>query len=569
MFLHCFSLKDLTIPSDVSLSETAFSFCDLQKISIPFDLNFEKNTTRVIKCEELEVIYNNEIRSFRNIARLGQGVTGIIVHADDMVYFPDFDGNLIECPFSDLFKHVLDRKRRVEPSNFVLAFELYNWNKQKFVPKLEVVRRMNAKEIHLFSKDNNHKNWLKILVAFFGKSNLIFFEEKHLSLFKLAHALGVFSENSKQSKIATDYLIEKIAPHYFHKDLHLLFKGFDSKNIEYSQEFANFFMKYFNANIIKTCDRKANFYDGLSEEHRILVENYEMEVFPDGNNDLKLNFFALCHNYFDKILSFNSNKRVKSRLKKEMITPLVAISSIQKVAYQKVHPDAKNLSAICCLYGISQNQYSQIEEWFLLGNSPERRKIVKAMADKEKRGFTYEFIAENNPFSAVLGYASNCCQVIGGVGESCLEHGMSNENSCFIVVNLDGRLFGQMWTWYDSFNKQVTFDNIEIPTVLEVLLDDGMENELFSCLERLSMSIFETMNAEGYEVKRVTMGIGHNILISRLDRKYFTIKEPKLLSGYKGYTDAEKQVLLVDETGLVVRKEKLNHLKQDNYLKST
>ena len=47
-----------------------------------------------------------------------------------------------------------------------------------------------------------------------------------------------------------------------------------------------------------------------------------------------------------------------------------------------------------------------------------------------------------DPMCAVLGNIRNCCQVLGGAGESCVKYGMTRPNSRFITLNYKGKIIG-------------------------------------------------------------------------------------------------------------------------------
>jgi hypothetical protein len=64
-----------------------------------------------------------------------------------------------------------------------------------------------------------------------------------------------------------------------------------------------------------------------------------------------------------------------------------------------------------------------------------------------------------------LGYATDCCQVIGGAGESCLTSGYHTENESFFIVRKKGKVYAQSWVWDKTTNdgkKVFCFDSIEL-----------------------------------------------------------------------------------------------------------
>ena len=87
--------------------------------------------------------------------------------------------------------------------------------------------------------------------------------------------------------------------------------------------------------------------------------------------------------------------------------------------------------------------------------------IVKGEVGK----YTFEILKKSDPLGLTLGYATDCCQVIGGEGESCLVSGYKEETSSFFVIKKNGKVFSQSWVWEKTNRdgKRVfAFDSIEI-----------------------------------------------------------------------------------------------------------
>ena len=64
--------------------------------------------------------------------------------------------------------------------------------------------------------------------------------------------------------------------------------------------------------------------------------------------------------------------------------------------------------------------------------------------------YKWEIIKKDNPIGLMLGYATDCCQVIGGDGESCLKTGYEE-----VEVNNRGRVIRQLHEQPPSAGKDV------------------------------------------------------------------------------------------------------------------
>ncbi len=61
--------------------------------------------------------------------------------------------------------------------------------------------------------------------------------------------------------------------------------------------------------------------------------------------------------------------------------------------------------------------------------------------------YTFRKLPADDLRGLVLGKLTNCCQYLGGPGESCAIYGMSEPESCFYVVEYKGKIVAQLWAW--------------------------------------------------------------------------------------------------------------------------
>ena len=163
---------------------------------------------------------------------------------------------------------------------------------------------------------------------------------------------------------------------------------------------------------------------------------------------------------------------------------------------------------------------------------------------KGKSGeYTYELIKKDNPIGLTLGYATDCCQVIGLDGESCLRRGYDKENSTFFVVMKKGRVYAQSWVWTketNNGNKVLCFDSIE---VLGKNLDKS--KDILSAYKEVSEQLIES----GYDL--VFAGGDGNSIPQGMDKlgEYkeldFIEDNDLTLPFYNTYTDAAEEIYVI------------------------
>jgi len=66
----------------------------------------------------------------------------------------------------------------------------------------------------------------------------------------------------------------------------------------------------------------------------------------------------------------------------------------------------------------------------------------------------------DDPKQLTMGDYTNCCQHVGGAGKTCAWHSATNPDGCTYVVEKDGKIVAQSWTWRKD--DTVVFDNIEV-----------------------------------------------------------------------------------------------------------
>ncbi len=502
--------------------------------------------------EDQDFVGNNNNETLQ-LVMLKNGV--LIIKNHDNGDVSKYDTNIIKKKFTD--SNNLNNE-----VGLIRYPKVINWAKHKFLPRYYVMNvfPQKAEEIEKFYLNNNAQNWSKLMAKFMLKYQYdgVYSTSNKETLVEIAYVLGVFSENGKESQVATEYILNELLEKHDIEVLHKLFSGVDL-NAGYDAEFAKLFMYNFSR-------------DEKCFETHLVEENQDV------------NMLAQVFNNFKKVKEMYPSKKAITRHNNERLTPQMAIDAVSKVQYQEVDERALELAEVVGKYGYTQEEYKELEEWYLKGleidkedmvikldkdkyldaynavyainekddedlekgqNSAENGKISPKNAEKLQSGedigdiVTYEMLDKSNPLGAVVGNITNCCQRCNGAGSGCVEYGMTKPNSSFIVFRNKGAILGQAWVWYDEKNKQVTLDNIEVPdSKLNIVeKDKKVQKQFVKTLLRLRDGFVKEMGED--KVKTVTIGTGYNN-INHVLNKNFELVEGKLLSDYDDYTDARK-----------------------------
>ena len=542
-------LTRLELPDSVEIFLAATSGNDFEFVSIPYNADFD----RVDSFEEFEIRFKDKnLRGNRD--EMGSIITGDkhygailadcntigsnskvleVVPRGSNLYFADRQGNLVIMPISDIRSKVTQwnglEQLRAKEFPKLLDFYFARKSDKMPLPHITVVTGMPRDEIPQFYKDNNAKNWGEISKIANCKTN-----EGKGSLFGLAHALGVFSNDGKESKEATDYIKMYVLDNYSEEQIHEMF-NFNSQKTPFNPEFAKFFMQNFHKN------------------PRFLQST-------DQITGITTDYMNAAHDSFDKVLEAFPNKRVITRQDNERLTPEIVSKFLNNTSYENVTEELLPLAKTVSKFGYSKEAFNKLSEWYKEGISiPVDKMQLFCKTDPAlhlsptsmggENVVTYELLDKKNPLAAVLGDITNCCQRANSVGGGCVKYGMSEPNSGFVVLRAGNQIIGQAWVWYDEKTKQITLDNIEVPHVArqKIEQDNILQQNVLNCLNRLSVGFFKGMKEKGLDVEQITIGKGYNDFNNILAKNYDTVKQPKMLTDYSGYSDAAQQFLLANQ----------------------
>jgi len=150
--------------------------------------------------------------------------------------------------------------------------------------------------------------------------------------------------------------------------------------------------------------------------------------------------------------------------------------------------------------------------------------------------YTYEILEKSNPMGLILGYATDCCQVMtqGNQGTQCLVHGYTNPDSTFFVVRKGKKIYAQSWIWQ---NKDVLcFDSIEV-----LGRDLNKNKSVLKAYQETANALIE----KGY--KTVFAGADGNTIPEGLREvgSYYSPCPKELRLPFSCYSDAQAEIIIL------------------------
>lgn len=517
-FEKCDNLKKIYLPSSLSVLDYG-AFEDCKGLE---DVRFGRN----INFFDASVFRNTP--SFKAVLETDSGDKTIedyrfITNRKDYFCLYDYEeekykfyykGQYNEFNPVQLLKNVRISKNSplLKEDNII---HLYYWiKKNKFLPHEDIIFTMPFEDVDMFYINDNCKKWAELLNILKPSTSA-----NKITFFKLCYVLGVFQESAAERDKAVEFIKEYILKFRDQYEIHFWFDGFDIQN-GFDPMYAEFFMKYF------------------------ADDNYFMDNYTTGQD-----FLTASYNNFKHVREIYPNRVINTNREADILLPIHVMSAITYIEYENI--ENEELARLLSSYGYTQNQFETIQSWFKEANrlSREKIKLFISKDDIKDDQINYELLEKDNPLGAVLGNITNCCQKVGGQGESCVKYGITQPNSKFMIFSVGGKIIGQSWVWYDEKEKTICLDNIEIPKkVISVMRHDKkLRISFIKCLNRVASNFVDEMDKHGLEVKNVTIGRGYNDFCDVLDNKFNLSQNSRLLNDYNGYSDAKEQYVIYNK----------------------
>ncbi len=322
--------------------------------------------------------------------------------------------------------------------NHDIRKKLFKWlpyTAKKWIPSSAVINKIPAEKSHEYFYNNNHKR-LKVLKKEYQANNY----EKMEGIVSLGYILGLFDSKESTSEKALNYIIE----YFLNKgitanELHTTYGAIDLKK-GYNKQFADFFMQHY------------------AKDSQAFIEQ-----------DLGTDMTGELFERFDEVLESRPEKRIKTRTRNKLLTPIDAMASITNVKVDKEKFGSKiederylRLIQLLMKFGASEDELRwaiRLYEQALLID--EQKVIIPNIEDLKTSLMKFNSHLKNDPQAFLSGRKTNCCSRYGGFAEDRLTHVITDLNWRYITFTSANRTFFDGLVWYDKEEKVVCIDNVE------------------------------------------------------------------------------------------------------------
>lgn len=482
-FNDCNNLSEIIWPEDLGIiDECAFEDCSsLKKIVFPnnlieikwFAFNDCNNLQEVVIPASVKEISNNAFNNCYNLKS---------------IKFEYEKGKYYQLNRNVLNATGLSESEITALKNFL---QMRDNLKKTFIPAKPIYANTPKELIKNFY--DYSKLWAEVLndyAKFVNKKSEEILYEVKADFYKVCLISGLFSNDYHERMRAKDFIQTKIIGKFSEVGLHERFSGLNTIENGYDPDFAEFLIKNFGP-------------------YFLILDDYEFEIHR--------NLISKAYNNFSEIKKAYPNKVISTNTINDRLTEKDVYSFILTKTYDSIKTkEEEKLAEYCSHYGYNQNQFNSLKLWMNEGikirEEGKENLFCKEDSIKSQNKITYRLLEKGDPLGAILGEITNCCQTINNVGESCCKHGLSNPNGGFVVFELNNKIIGQSWVWYDERSKKICLDNIEIPRSAKYNATKT-ESDFIGCLKRLSEGFKTEMANKGKEVSIVSMGKGYNDIL--------------------------------------------------------
>ena len=249
------------------------------------------------------------------------------------------------------------------------------------------------------------------------------------------------------------------------------------------------------------------------------------------------------------------------------LTIASVLRAIRKIKYNNRKVGFEKGEELAQKFAFSQEYFEIAQEIWQEARKREASAIPRVQGQEGR--YSYEVLRLDDAIGIYAGNITNCCQKLGGAGETSMLHSMKEKHGrVFVVRDKSKRIIAQSWLWRNG--DTICFDNVEIPRNA-----DNQKNQdvIYEVLKKVAKELcdkdvevvdklvkdgkLDKKTGELIKAKKVTVGEGNTDIKAIADNENEEIedKECKYPIGngeyYKGidvetlYTsDSRQQVIL-------------------------
>ena len=205
------------------------------------------------------------------------------------------------------------------------------------------------------------------------------------------------------------------------------------------------------------------------------------------------------------------------------ITPEIVLRATSDIQYSNIKVGFEKGEELAKKFAFDQD-YFEVAQEVWEGARKRDASIIPRVQGKDEE-YSYEVLRLDDVTGIYAGNISNCCQKLGGVGETAMLHSMTEKSGrVFIVRDSSKKIIAQSWLWRNG--DTICFDNVEIPDNA-----DSQKNQdaIYTILKKVAK---ELCDKDSEVVDKL-------IAEGKIDEKKGNLMRAKKVTVGKGYTDID------------------------------
>jgi len=309
---------------------------------------------------------------------------------------------------------------------------------------------------------------------------------------------------------------------------------------------------------IYTPDKLHQVFSGMKKEYNKEFSEFLLEYGAEIASDSDL--LSRINAIQEMVIKISEDRE----LDEKKITPQLVIHMLGNPNYSNVKVGFEKGVELAQKFAFTQEQFEQAQELWEEARKREASSIPRI--EKKEEEYSYEVLRLDDAVGIFIGNITDCCQKIGGPGDTAMLHSMTEKNGrVFVVRDANNKIIAQSWLWRNG--NTICFDNVEVPHSAhsqdnEVMIYEALKKAAMHLCEKDSEVLdklveegkIDKAKAEAMKARKITVGKGNTDIKEIAHNRDSNIEDKEVkhpLESRKSYfgkslyvSDSSRQVIL-------------------------